>query len=277
MEWMLGALKELAERFKPRIVRNVRKEIERSPLDYPTLFDHVFERFYSKTDSEGRWHDPYHIAYSTLFAVKLVCAGEAPPLVIPATSLHDIGYHSLLVDKENWSSKNSRIIHMQEGSGMAAEMLLGFYGITEKDFGAIVGMVASHDNGYLGIPTTDANRLALRDADRAWVMHPLSFYKDWVSKLRKGENLSLLDLFHSRLTSFYGLGESYPQEWGRTEKPDKEDAIQSPPSTKLAKEWRNRQFAACFDEIQNNISSDAKTFRETIERHIRAELSAGRG
>lgn len=266
MEWMLDVLKETAEKFNPQLINEVRNKIGESSQKYLSLFDHVFELFYSEKDFSGRWYDAYHVAYSTLFAVESVKAREASPLVVAAIILHDIGYHSLLVDKENWASKNSRIIHMQEGAGMAAEILVMNGGFTASDVGAIVGMVASHDNGYLDIPTNEADRLALRDADRVWVMHPLSFYKDWFSKRKRGKNLSLLDLFQSRLVSFYGSEEIYPSKWGKAKNPDREDTAQSPPFTKLAKDWRNKQFRSRFREIQKNIITDLNTFRKEAEK-----------
>lgn len=260
MEELLTVLKEVTEKFKPQIIGNTRKAIDKTTPGYLSLFDYVLEIFYSEINPGGRWYDPYHVVYSTLFAVKLVNAGEAEPLVVPAIVLHDIGYHSLLVDKENWSSQNSRIIHMQEGSGMAAEILITHGGFSASEIGAIVGMVASHDNGYLSIPTTDSDRLAVRDADRAWVMHPLSFYKDWISKKAKKGNLSLSDLFQSRQVSFY-----------------QKDKVDFPPFTKLAQEWREEQFQQRFQEIKNNIVGDPDTFRRTIENNIQSELKAGRG
>lgn len=280
MEELLAVLKELAEKFKPQIIDNAKKAIDATHRDALPLFDYVFRVYYSKTDSGGRWYDPYHVAYSVIFAAELVNALEVSSLIIPSIILHDIGYHSPWVDKEAWSSKNSRIIHMQEGAALAIEILSKSGGqYTDTMLGEIVGMVASHDNSYLGIVTSDPHRLALRDCDRAWVMHPLSFYKDWIVQRGRegGFFLSDLFLFQSRLTSFYGPEEPYPPKWGPKGWFDFEDMIQPPPFTELAEQWRDRQFAARFQEIQNNISQDANIFRRAIEDHIRAELAAGRG
>ncbi len=277
--WVLDILKEVAEKQKSQFYKNVKNKIIFGNPDWIRvnhLFHDVFEQYYREAVL-GRWYDPCHVCYSTLFAINLIERGEASKLVVPAIIMHDLGYYSSLVDKENWSSLNARIIHMQEGAALAAKILAVEDEFDFDEVERIVGMVASHDNKYLGIPTNDPDRLALRDADRAWVMHPLSFYKDWASKFGKGEDLSALDLFQSRLTSFYGSGEVYPQEWGKTERPDKEDMAQSPPTTKLAKEWRDRQFAARFYEIRNQISRDPETFRKAIEDNIRAELAVGRG
>lgn len=273
MEWMLGVLRDIAQKFKPEIISRVKNKLKHSEQNLE-LFEHVFARYYKK-ETQGRWYDPYHIAYSTLFATRLVILREASSLVVPSIILHDIGYYSPLVDKENWASKNSRIIHMQEGAGVAAELLTTVGVFMPNEVGAIVGMVASHDNGYLRIFTKDINRLALRDADRIWVMHPISFYKDWVSKQARGENLSLLDLFESRVTSFYSPEEVCP--WRRSEAPDKEDLIQIAPSTDLAKKWRDMQFKERFNEIQGDIATNRDRFRKRLELNIEAALTNGQG
>jgi len=39
-------------------------------------------------------------------------------------------------------------------------------------------MKLSTDNPYLGIEIEGKDRLGLRDCDRVWVMHLLSFYKE---------------------------------------------------------------------------------------------------
>lgn len=273
MERMIDVLKEVAEKFKPEVIGKATYQLKRWSPESLELFRHIYGSYY-KDVMLGRWYDPYHVAYSTLFAVKLVEFKEASPLIVPAIILHDIGYYSPLVDKANWASKNSRIIHMQEGAGLAAEILSTIGGFTASEIGKIVGMVASHDNGYLGIPTTDGDRLALRDADRAWVMHPLSFYKDWIAKRRGGEKLSLSDLFQSRVASFYLPEEIHSGR--RAEVPDKEDAIQTSPFTNLAKKWRDIQFESRFNEIQESIIDNLEHFRRRVEWEIRSELTLGR-
>lgn len=268
---MLEILKEAAEKYRLTIIEKAKNAATEISLLYLMISNRVFENFYSKANSVGRWYDPCHVAYSLLFAAALVRSGEASSLIVPAAALHDIGYHSVLVDKENWSAENSRVLHMQEGAAMAAEILVGSYFFNAAEIGAIVSMVGTHDNGYLGIKTSDRDRLALRDADRAWVMHPLSFYKDWIFKRKNGENLSLLDLFQSRLASFYGPNETYPAYWGKSYNVDKEDAIQSPPVTKLAKELRDQQFSTRFQEIENDVAKSVDIFRRFLTESLEAE------
>jgi hypothetical protein len=266
---MLNILKDVARKYQPQILKHAKVAIKDIYPSFLPLFDKIFERFYSETDDGGRWYDPYHVAYSTLFAARLVKVGEAP-LLIPTMALHDIGYHSPLVDKENWSSPNARIIHMQEGAAMAAEILMNSGKFYPSDVGNIIGMIASHDNGYLGISTANKNRLAVRDADRIWVMHPLSFWKDWLSKKSKGEKISPQELLYSRASSFYQTDEEalFPLFPLLRKSPDKEDSSQSPPTTGLAKAWRDKQFYA-LGHITVRIGVDNLTeFRDALECHI---------
>lgn len=274
VDWdLISLLRELAEKFQPELMGRVRTALQSWEL---RLLDYVFENYYQKENLAGRWYDPYHILFSTYFATQLRKAQkEVSPEIVPAAILHDIGYYA--VDKENWSDPKTRITHMQEGAALSARILLRVGGFSPNEIGTIVGMVATHDNGYLGIPTADPDRLALRDADRAWVMHLLSFYKDWLSRLSKKKGFSTLGLFGSRLASFYSESEPFPESWGKVEKITEEDRQQREiPFTELAKQWRAKQFGARWQEIQQNILADKDTFWQYAEEHIRTELEAGR-
>ncbi|MFH1575489.1 MAG: hypothetical protein ABIB55_00920, partial [Candidatus Nealsonbacteria bacterium] len=254
MEDFLTVLKELAEKFQPELSQRVRKVLDLREL---RLLEDVFETYYQKEESTSRWYDPYHVLFSTLFAVHLTKTNESvSPLIVPAIILHDIGYIAIPNEsKEGWNSTQSRILHMQKGAAIAAKVLaqIGFYNSFE--IGIIVEMVATHDNGYLGIKTQDFDYLALRDADRVWVMHLISFYKDWISK----GSIPLLELLRSRRVSFY-------QEPALDA--DNEDRISLPPFTNLAREWRDRQFNDRRKEVEADIVRNPQVFREYLEKHI---------
>ena len=254
-EWMLDVLKELAEKFQPELFQRVRKELE--PRE-SRLLDDVFETYYQKEKSRSRWYDPYHVLSSTIFAVHLRESDEpVSPLIVPAIILHDIGYIVLPDEaKEKWNVAQNRILHMQEGAAIAAKSLAQIDLYNPFEIGIIVEMVATHDNGYLGIKTRDQDCLALRDADRIWVMHLISFYKDWISKRREKEDFSLQDLISQREISFY-----------------KEEI----PFTNLAKQWIDRQLQIRGQEIQDSICHNENIFREYAESHIQSEIVAGRG
>lgn len=174
-----------------------------------TIYDLVFRDFENADDS--RWYDPYHILFSTGFALRLVLAKRSSSpnieLMIPAILLHDIGYYAV-PDKTQWSGKDSRTVHMQEGAARAARVLWECgKRFTSEEVERIIGMIAVHDNPYLGIPIGDDRlRQALRDCDRVWVMHALSFYKDWAHKKADYPGDSgIMEFLVDRAVQFYGI------------------------------------------------------------------------
>jgi len=246
---MIGVLKKIADKFLPELFQRVRNELGVRNLK---LLDYVFKHYYLKGESGGRWYDSYHVLFSTHFAVQLLKSGEpVSPLIIPAIILHDIGYRVLTEEgKANWSAAENRIIHMQEGAALAAEILVKINSFNADEIGVVVGMVASHDNVYLDILNEqNPSRLALRDADRMWVMHFLSFYKDWISSHKEISSLSeLLELRKDSLRNAKG------------------------PYTNLAQRWLSQQFEIRFQEIQDNIIRDKDVFQRYGEKQIPAEL-----
>jgi hypothetical protein len=174
------------------------------------IYHRVFCDFENPDDS--RWYDPYHILFSTSFALRLVQAlKDSIPrieLIIPAVLLHDVGYYAV-PDKTQWSGEQSRIVHMQEGAARSARVLWECGNrLKPEDVEAIVGMVAVHDNPYIGLPIGQTRlRRALRDCDRVWVMHALSFYKDWHHKkanyLASSEGIE--DSLADRTVQFFGI------------------------------------------------------------------------
>jgi len=267
---LIEVLKETADKFQPQFLNQLRKELGPRELE---ILDFLFKEYYRKDKTKGRWWDPYHILFSTCFTVKLVKINkQISPLIITGSLLHDIGYH-FIEDKDNWDASQNRIVHMQEGGAETAKILTMFGTYSYQEVGIIVGMVTSHDNSYLDIRIRNPDRLALQDADRICLLHPLIFYKDWISRRKKKEGFSLPDLFQRRLNYFYGVEESLPVPGIR----DRNNSSLRVSYTSLAKEWRDRQFKDRWQEIQNNITDNEKVFRETIERYIRAELKEGRG
>jgi len=249
---VIEVLKEAAGKFLPALVQKVRETLE--PRDLK-LFDYVFERYYLKDKIMGRWYDPYHILFSTCFALALERTDEKiSPLIVPGIILHDIGYCAL-PDKTDLNNPQGRILHMQKGAAITAKSLAEVGDFNPFEIGIIVEMVATHDNWILGIQTEDPDCLALIDTDKIFVMSFISFYKDWVDE--EGKNLSIQEFFDSRRDSFHKGKHSL--------------------STKSAKEWRDKQFGARQWEIQNDILNDENSFRKYVEGHIQSEIAAGRG
>lgn len=281
---VIEVLKEITRKHYTKSWQRVRKELRGRDL---RLLDYVFEHYYGKDKEIGRSYDLFHIPDCTYFAVQLIKTDETvSPLIVPVMMMHDLGY--LVLGKDiSVVSQHERIRHMQEGPGMAVEALIKVGGYEAEEARIIVREVATHDNGILGIPTRDPLSLAVIDADRTLVMHPLSFYKDWVGKdwiVEKSQqnDLSLLALFKSRLVHFYDKDDPFPERWGGVpklsiEEREKMVAARKPSFTALAKEWRNRQFEDRWQEITDDITRDEVTFRRRVEESVLSELKAGSG
>lgn len=208
---MDGLLKQVIAEREPWIWRSVRERISTGHRRFERLVDWVI-REYSDA-SKRRWYDPLHIAYSTSFALDLVEAGEADEWLLPGILLHDMGYFAI-TDKDAWNRPDVRVTHMQEGAAIAAEVL-SQHCFAPHEIGHVVGLVATHDNPYLGYALTDVRRLALRDCDRVWVMHLVSFYKDWSNKKPPDPNCDVRRLLAIRRVHFWGVAAAQADaRWG---------------------------------------------------------------
>jgi hypothetical protein len=212
---LLPLLRDIAESHKSKWRGSFDAQLDRQLAglrigdEIAAIYHRVFCNF--ENPNSSRWYDPYHVLFSTGFALKLVqeLRDSIPQveLVIPAILLHDVGYYAVQ-DKTLWDKKESRTVHMQEGAARAARILWQCGRRLEAEaVEAIVGMVAVHDNPYVGIPIGQAPlRQAVRDCDRVWVMHALSFYKDWHHKqeqyLARSEGIE--DFLADRTVQFYG-------------------------------------------------------------------------
>lgn len=282
---VIKALREMIDMFLPELVQKVRENLGLRNL---ALFNRVFESFYCIEEVSGRWYDKYHIPLAVLFASKAVKLGQVPPETVPAIILHDIGYAFIDPDLKNRGEDKedlevvrlSRILHMQKAAGPAAKIISENGNFSPDETGSIVDVVVSHDNGCLGLPIEENPLfLAVRDADRTFVMHFISFYKDWLSIAGQRPDFTPLDLYRSRLVTFYESDQLSPHIWFSEERFTEEDKFntQRAPYAPLAEEWRDTQFAACWQELNQNILRSETVFRQYAKEHIQAELMAGRG
>ena len=209
-EQMQEVLRDVAKQCEGPVWRDVRARVARGDRRLEGLAEWVIGEY--SDPAKRRWYDPLHIAYSTRFALDLVDAEAADPLIIPAILLHDMGYFAI-ADKQAWNRPEVRVTHMQEGAALAAEVMAR-QGYAPADMRRVVGMVATHDNPYLGYPLAGADRLALRDCDRVWVMHCVSFYKDWSSKRAPDPNVDVRRLLAVRRVHFHGESARGDASWG---------------------------------------------------------------
>ncbi|MDO8663891.1 MAG: hypothetical protein Q7K28_03635 [Candidatus Wildermuthbacteria bacterium] len=297
IDWdLIDTLQKIAKNFQPQLQKKVKNGLKELGAGRELkLLNHIFKHYYQKKGL-GRWYDPYHVLLSTGFAIQLVKIDKrVSSLIVPAIILHEVGYCALGNDQD-WRTIHSRITHMQEGAAISAKILASLGDYNPKEIGIIIGMIATHDNGYLGIPEKDPQRLSLRDADTIFVMSFISFYKDWFSIMAKQESFSLSDLLTARQTSFYNKpSPNFSGSKGSMAKEDKSSSSSSPrlpnnggqgsiieqrrhlPQAAMAKQWMARQFEVRQKEIQDNIIKDKDTFWQYAVRYIRDEIESGRG
>src|SRR3989304_1878741 len=100
---MIGLLKEVAENHQPKLEKKLRAKLngrEDKILDWLLL--------QYQDQGKRRWYDPYHILFSTDFALDLVEVEKLDRLIVAGIMLHDIGYFAI-EDKTQWNSPESRI------------------------------------------------------------------------------------------------------------------------------------------------------------------------
>jgi hypothetical protein len=214
---MLGAdevltiLRGVAAETAPPLWRSVDERIARRFPRLGPLARWVQQQY--ADDSRCRWYDSLHIAFAADFTLDLLDRGLGEETLLAGVLLHDIGYMAI-PDKEVWNRPEVRVTHMQEGAAMAAEVLADL-GFLPREIGHVVGLVATHDNPYLGYPLCGEPRLTLRDCDRVWVMHLASFYKDWACKPETDPNRSPQRLLAVRWAQFHGAAASpLAAAWG---------------------------------------------------------------
>lgn len=261
---MISLLKEAAENHQPQLEKKLRARLngrEKGILDWLLL--------QYQDQNKRRWYDPYHILFSTNFALDLIEVEKLDRLIVAGIMLHDIGYFAI-EDKTQWNSRESRIIHMQEGSALAARVLY------ENDFMAnelekVLGMIGVHDNPYLGIAIQGRDRLGLRDCDRVWVMHLLSYYKDLFSKPERSEHPQ--EFLHDRMTQFYGWENPFGTEWMSTVDRIKKNAHRIEiPTYSFTKDRINAQFESRVQEQQYaNLLSNTNEFGQHLLTQIPKE------
>lgn len=258
---MLGLLKEAAQTYQPELEEKLRVRLNGRET---RILDWLLVQY--QNEQKRRWYDPCHILFSTIFALDLIEQERLDRLVVTGIMLHDIGYFAI-DDKTQWDSLESRITHMQEGTVLVARVLYE-QGFTAVELEKVLGMIAVHDNPYIGIEIKGKDRLGLRDSDRVWVMHPLSFYKDLLSKPEryKCPREFLLD----RLVQFYGREQPFGSEWTITEDRIEKNAHRIEiPTYALTREYVTKQFTSRIQELGNSdFMRDVEGFKQYLAVQI---------
>lgn len=258
---IINLLKEAAAAHQDELAEKVRVRLDEREQH---LFQWLMEQYQDET--KRRWYDPYHIWFSTNFALDLIEAEKLDRLIVSGIMLHDIGYFAIK-DKTQWSSAESRITHMQEGVALAAKVL-SEHGFTPTELEKVLGMIAVHDNPYLGIEIHGPDRLGLRDCDKIWVMHLLSFYKDMVSKPERYEQPK--EYLHDRIIQFYGWEQPFGAEWAVTIDKIRQNVQRIEiPTYPITRQYVKRQFDNRLRELQNgDLLGNSDKFRAYLSDQL---------
>lgn len=260
---MIDILHEVAENFQPILETKLHARLDKREKK---VLDWLLLQYQDET--KRRWYDPFHILFSTNFAIDLIDQEKLSRLIVPGIMLHDIGYFAI-EDKTMWSSAESRILHMQEGTPLAARILYES-GYSPQELEKILGMISVHDNPYIGIEIKGRDRLGLRDCDRVWVMHLLSYYKDLASKPEGFHNPT--EFLYDRLTQFYGWEHPFGIDKTITVSRVKTNASRIETPTYLyTQNYVQRQFECRLDEQKYIEKSDTDEFAQYLFAQIQRE------
>ena len=261
---VIELLQGIAKSYQPKLETKLHTQLNQRETK---ILDWLFLQYQDET--KKRWYDPFHILFSTNFAINLLEAENLSRLIVPGIMLHDIGYFAI-EDKTQWSNPESRITHMQEGTALAAKILY------ENDYSAneveqILGMISVHDNPYIGIAIKGKHRLGLRDCDRVWVMHLLSFYKDFASKSKKYQQPS--EFLQDRIIQFYGWEHPFGTDWSVTIDKIKKNALRIEiPTFAFTRKYVQTQFESRIREQHNaEILNDLHKFKHYLFTQIQRE------
>lgn len=260
-------LRKAAQTHLLKLEMTVRQQLEKREQ---RVLDWLLRQY--EDERMRRWYDPYHVLFSTSFVLDLIVRENLDRLIVPGILLHDIGYFAL-EDKTQWSSSESRITHMQEGVALAARVL-SENGFVPYELEKVLGMIAVHDNPYIGIAIRGKDRLGLRDGDRIWVMHALSFYKDLAAKPERLHQPN--EFLHDRMVQFYGWNQPFGDGWVVTLDRLKKNALRiEVPTYNYTRNYITSQFNFRVQELlQLDILHTSERFEKYLHQHLALDTEA---
>lgn len=181
----LSSLEEATRRAMP--------ECEELLLPQLTDFEkEVYSFVRSHNFVDGAWYRPIHNVVVPCAMIAIVERTGASRDLVLAAMLHDIGYAGLKIpgtlQGAAWDAKDVRESHMAAGAEMSRRFLeekqaSGALAISPERIEKLVQIIATHDDPYIGKPLTEHEALLHRDADRAFVISTVSFWKDYIAYL----------------------------------------------------------------------------------------------
>lgn len=164
-----------------------------SPLE-----NKVFSFVRSHNFVEGAWYRPIHNVLVPRAMIEICERTGASRDLVLAAMLHDVGYAGLKIpgtlEGAKWDTRDVRESHMEAGAQMSRKFLNqlreeGSLDISPERIEELVQIIATHDNPYIGKPLTGQEALLHRDADRAFVISAVSFWKDYLAYLSDSKHV----------------------------------------------------------------------------------------
>jgi hypothetical protein len=147
---------------------------------------------------DGAWYRPIHNVVVPCAMIVIVERSGASRDLVLAAMLHDIGYAGLKIpgtlEGAAWDTKDVRESHMAASAEMSRRFLRekqesGELDTTAERIEKLVEIIATHDNPYIGKPLSESEALLHRDADRAFVISTVSFWKDYIAYLSDKQHI----------------------------------------------------------------------------------------
>lgn len=160
---------------------------------------HVFTWVNGHNFIDGSWYRPFHNLVVSQAMIGICQHTGASRDLVLAAMLHDIGYAGLNIpgtlQGAAWDSKDIREKHMIAGATMSKRFLTqlratGALDLDEERIDKLVEIIATHDDPYLGRPLKEREALLHRDADRAFVISCVSFWKDYLAYLSDSKHIT---------------------------------------------------------------------------------------
>lgn len=158
----------------------------------------VFEFVDGHSFTDGSWYRPIHNVIVPYAMLEICEETSASRDLVLAAILHDVGYAGLklpgTLSGSAWDTKDAREAHMAASAVMSRTFLNSLRGkgvidLSEERIDKLVDIIATHDNPYIGKPLEEREALLHRDADRAFVISAVSFWKDYIAYLSDEEKM----------------------------------------------------------------------------------------
>ncbi len=224
-------------------------DTERELLEWVSYFPFV----------DGSWYRPIHNLVVPMAMLKICQEPEVPRFLVVPSIVHDVGYTAFEVpgtlQGAGWTSISMREGHQLASKEMSKPILTrlreeGKFEVSDETYEHILEIIATHDNPYIGIPLTDHLAKLHRDADRAFVISCVSFWKDYLAYLSDAKRMARFEADNIRLT---------PERFLTTREASFQSTPTGPDTKHTSMEPMTSQTAQAIFDLQRSLRRDEIT------------------